>query len=160
VVHPTGDLRLIRLGRKVYPRQIVTGPDGALWFSENGRPGRHRKVKDRIGRITPSGEITQFPIPFGLETQAIAPDPRGSIWFSTAKHEISSISTSGTIGARGCLESSCETPVESLAVASDGALFFAAGIPQCRECGGGTQLLTDQQGTRVGRVPAGALGPG
>lgn len=158
-ITPAGDLRLIRLGRKVYPRQIVAGADGALWFSEIGRRGRGHKVHDRIGRITTSGEVAQFPIPFGSDTQAIAADPRGVIWFSTARNELSSISMSGTIGARGCLEGSCETPVESLAVASDGSLFFAAGAPQCRVCGGGTQLLTDQQGTSVGRIPPNALAP-
>ena len=34
---------------------ITTGPDGNLWFTEFGA--------GKIGRITPSGSITEFPIP-------------------------------------------------------------------------------------------------
>ena len=35
------------------PFGITTGPDGNLWFTEYGG--------DKIGRITPSGTITEFP---------------------------------------------------------------------------------------------------
>src|SRR5689334_19205355 len=37
------------------PVEIVEGPDGALWFTENGAGA--------IGRITPSGTITHYLIP-------------------------------------------------------------------------------------------------
>jgi len=38
-----------------WPRVIVPGSDGNLWFAE--------MAANKIGRITPSGEITEFPIP-------------------------------------------------------------------------------------------------
>ncbi len=36
------------------PKFITAGPDGNLWFTE---------VVGNIGRITPTGKITQFPTP-------------------------------------------------------------------------------------------------
>jgi virginiamycin B lyase len=38
---------------------ITTGPDGALWFTEPGPLTQNGK----IGRITPSGTIREFPLP-------------------------------------------------------------------------------------------------
>src|SRR5262249_41376545 len=37
------------------PQGIITGPDGALWFTE--------QVGNQIGRITTDGKITEFPVP-------------------------------------------------------------------------------------------------
>src|ERR1035441_8571022 len=55
---------------------ITTGPDGALWFPEPGN--------DKIGRITTSGGITEYPTPtsniYGF--CAIAAGPDGALWFT------------------------------------------------------------------------------
>ncbi len=37
------------------PAGITTGPDGNLWFTES--------AANKIGTITPSGEIHEFPLP-------------------------------------------------------------------------------------------------
>src|SRR5260370_36842289 len=37
------------------PITITPGPDGALWFTE--------ALSNKIGRITPAGAITEFPLP-------------------------------------------------------------------------------------------------
>src|SRR5438105_925769 len=37
-----------------FPRGIIAGPDKNLWFTE---------LVGKIGRITPAGAITEFPIP-------------------------------------------------------------------------------------------------
>jgi virginiamycin B lyase len=64
------------------PRGIVAGPDGAVWFSESGA--------DQIGRITPDGTITEFPLPsrstFHAFPDGIAVGPDGAIWFSETLH--------------------------------------------------------------------------
>ncbi len=59
------------------PVEIVTGPDGNLWFTESAFDGE-------IGRITPSGVVTEFP----LAERDIASNPGpitagsdGAIWF-------------------------------------------------------------------------------
>jgi len=158
----SGKRRLFRLGRGVRPRQIVAGPDGSLWFSENARRGRNGEWSDRIGRITTSGKVTQFPIPFGHRTETLAADRRGAIWFSTDEGELSSISTSGSVGAHGCIHYSCRKPIVSLAVAPDGSLWFAAAhVPEtCLECGGGTAIILANMGAAIGQIPAGALSSG
>ena len=66
------------------PGPITAGPDGNLWFSEQGA----------IGRITPSGEVTAFPVhsPTGIEG-----GPDGNIWFTTFYGTIGRITPSGSI---------------------------------------------------------------
>ena len=58
------------------PKGITAGPDGALWFTEYG-------PKDKIGRITTAGVITQYPVPTsnsGLDGITAGPD--GALWFA------------------------------------------------------------------------------
>jgi virginiamycin B lyase len=150
-----GEVRLFDLGSKVQPRQIVAGVEGALWFGENGQPRRYGRVSDRIGRITTEGQVTQFPVPFGTGTTRLAADPSGVVWFATAEGDFSSISPSGNVGARGCVD--CGDPIESLTRAADGSLWFAAGHAFCEICGGVSGLITANEGTEVGQVPTGAL---
>src|SRR6266851_5201233 len=64
------------------PRGITAGPDGNLWFAES----------NNIGRITPSGSITTFPVP----TQSSSPEgitagPDGNLWFTDAGNNIGRI---------------------------------------------------------------------
>jgi streptogramin lyase len=157
---PDGQLRFFALGRGVGPRRLVVGPDGALWFSENGRRGPGKKSFDRIGRITTGGKVSQFPIRFGGSTYQLAADPRGLIWFTTAKNEISSISTTGTVGRRGCL-GKCSPAFNDIAVTPEGAIWFALEKEylSCRECGGGAGLILQHEGAIVGEIPPGALAP-
>jgi virginiamycin B lyase len=157
-ITPSGDVQLFELGTTVEPRQIVVGSEGALWFSENGQKRRYGRASDRVGRITASGEVTQFPVPFGTGTSKLAADPRGVVWFATDKGELSSISPSGNVGARGCV-GECGEPIEGLALAPDGSLWFAAAHKYCERCGGGSDLIAEHFGTKVGEVHSGALAP-
>jgi virginiamycin B lyase len=55
------------------PRGITAGPDGNLWFAE----------ADHIGRITPAGSITAFPLPTqGSSPEGITAGPDGNLWFT------------------------------------------------------------------------------
>jgi virginiamycin B lyase len=153
-----GEVQLFQLDPKVEPRQIVTGADGALWFSENAQERRYGRVSDRIGRITTEGQMMQFPVPFGEGTWSIAADPRGVVWFTTTEGEFSSISPSGNVGPRGCARS-CGDPIEGLALAPNGALWFAAGHKPCRACGGVSGLMYGSLGTTIGKLRPGALEP-
>lgn len=152
----SGEVQLFPLAPKVQPRQIVAGPDGALWFGENARARWYGKFSDRIGRITTDGQVSELPIPFGVGTSRLAADPRGWIWFATDGGELSSISPSGNVGERGCL-ARCESSIEGLSLAPGGALWFAAAVPSCGNCGGGSGLILNEEGTRVGMIPSGAL---
>ncbi len=60
------------------PDGITAGPDGNLWFTESGG--------NKIGRITPSGQITEFPLPTGITKPyypiGITAGPEGNLWFT------------------------------------------------------------------------------
>ena len=76
-VPTAGGNGLIVPGSETLPRGIMTGPDGAMWFTESGA--------NQIGRITADGVITEYPIP-GRETEKSwptgpVPGPDGALWF-------------------------------------------------------------------------------
>ena len=52
--------------------EITAGADGNLWFGES--------PCSKIGRVTPTGELTEFTLPSGIT--GIASGPDGNIWFS------------------------------------------------------------------------------
>jgi virginiamycin B lyase len=57
------------------PKSITAGPDGNVWFTENDG--------NRIGRITPQGAITEFPLPSANSNPwGIASGPHGTLWFT------------------------------------------------------------------------------
>jgi streptogramin lyase len=56
---------------------IAVGPDGVAWFTQNNFS---------LGRITPTGTITQYPIPGnGFITSSIATSTDGSVWFGESQ---------------------------------------------------------------------------
>jgi hypothetical protein len=63
------------------PAELVVGPDGDLWFPEY-HPLTHSlsPPSGAIGRITPAGALTEFPIPEETDFLTIGPD--GDLWFS------------------------------------------------------------------------------
>ncbi len=57
------------------PFGITAGPDGNVWFTEEG-------FVTRIGRITPTGVITEFTGMTGASLEHIAAGPDGNLWFT------------------------------------------------------------------------------
>jgi streptogramin lyase len=51
---------------------ITAGPDGNAWFTD--------PVAGAVGRITPAGQVTEFPTP-GISAGAITAGPDGNLWF-------------------------------------------------------------------------------
>ncbi|MBZ5634919.1 MAG: hypothetical protein LAO55_17495 [Acidobacteriia bacterium] len=114
-----------------FPRQIVTGSDGNLWFVEN--------MANQIGRITTAGVITEFVVP----TAASGPDwitsgPDGNLWFAEYfGQKIGRITLAGVIS---------EFPVPSsgypygITVGPDGNLWF-----------------TERFGNLIGRITTGGV---
>ncbi len=110
------------------PDGLVSGPDGAIWFIDD--------IQNKIGRMTTEGEITEYAIPSGMETQDnnylpyTTSLPRGlvvgadnALWFTERlTHKIGRITAEGKI---------TEYPTPTLgsgplgiALGSDGALWF------------------------------------
>jgi streptogramin lyase len=76
------------------PVAITRGPDGNLWFTESTAWFANGTA---IGRITPAGEIAEFPGAHPSSSfQAIVAGPDGNLWF-TENAAIGRITTSGSI---------------------------------------------------------------
>jgi streptogramin lyase len=57
------------------PEGIAAGPDGSLWFAELG--------SDRIGRISTSGQLTEYPLPTpAARPFQVTAGPDGNVWFT------------------------------------------------------------------------------
>ncbi|HVC07299.1 MAG TPA: hypothetical protein VND98_06940 [Solirubrobacterales bacterium] len=95
-ITPSGQITefQVKLGQENEPQLIVAGPDGNLWFTEPRHEHAYREPEEptaeerrgKIGRITPSGEITEFPLklpPPRRDTQpsGVAAGPSGDVWF-------------------------------------------------------------------------------
>ena len=65
----------------------AAGLDGNVWFTE--------EAGGKIGRIEPSGKITEFPVPGG-NLRNIAMGPHGNLWF-TAAWGIGQITPNGVV---------------------------------------------------------------
>lgn len=80
---------------------IVAGADGNMWFSGyRGVPGSGKPSQKvpAIGRITPSGEITQFDQPgAGTYPTRLATGPDGNVWFTESGGQVGRITPAGEI---------------------------------------------------------------
>lgn len=78
---PVGEFTTYNLGPAGYGGDaIASGPDGNMWFTNN--------ANNSIGRITPAGAVSYFPVPSspsltsGTGLFAIAAGPDGNMWFT------------------------------------------------------------------------------
>jgi virginiamycin B lyase len=111
------------------PFAITAGPDGAIWFTENGT--------NKIGRLSVDG--SQFndvatPTPLA-RPEGIAPGPDGALWFteSSASNRIGRITTAGAI-TEFTTPTSGSQPLD-ITAGPDGAMWF-----------------TEYSGNRIGRI--------
>jgi virginiamycin B lyase len=64
-----------------YSSGIVSAPDGNLWFTVLD----YTSNKGFIGRITPSGTVTEFPTPVATSApDGITVGPDGAVWFAAS----------------------------------------------------------------------------
>ena len=93
---------------------ITTGPDGNLWFTE--------RLGNKIGRISTSGEITEFALPKANSYPLfIVTGPDGNVWFTQTRGAIGRISTSGSLSEFTVPASSSP---HGLTTGADGNLWF------------------------------------
>jgi streptogramin lyase len=98
------------------PVGITAGPDGALWFVEEGG--------NNVGRITTDGVIAEYPIPTANSLPLIiVAGPDGALWFvESSSNKIGRITTSGVI-TEYAVPTAGSGPV-FIAPGPDGALWF------------------------------------
>jgi virginiamycin B lyase len=102
---------------------IVTGPDGNLWLSQEDGPF--------VGKVIPTQtqpEYLRFEVPEEEGgTTLISRGPRGDLWYATEGGAIGSIAPDGEeVGDPGCPLKDC-APIEALAEGPEGELWFASG---------------------------------
>jgi streptogramin lyase len=115
------------------PTGVAAGPDGNVWFTES--------ALGNIGQITPSGQLTEFPVPTpDSEPTSIAKGPDGNLWFTEyLGNRIGFITPSGQI---------TELPVLT---AGSNPLGITSGPD-------GNLWFTESARDRIGRItPAGVL---
>ncbi|MDQ6943806.1 MAG: hypothetical protein M3169_15000, partial [Candidatus Eremiobacteraeota bacterium] len=101
------------------PSVMTAGPDGNVWFTE--------EVANKIGRITPSGTVTEFPIPTaGSTPEGITAGPDGNLWFTEfGANKIGRITPAGIINEFvSPAHSAIGNGLTRIAKGSDGNLWF------------------------------------
>lgn len=96
------------------PYQITAGPDGNLWFTDSNNP--------QIGRMTPQGTFTLFPVTQSLDTRFITSGPDGNLWF-TEDAGFGRMTPQGTLTEFADPESSPPGPFD-ITPGPDGNLWF------------------------------------
>jgi virginiamycin B lyase len=100
-----------------YACQIVTGPDGALWFTELS--------SGVIGRITTSGVIKEFPLHSGAIPEGITVGTDGALWFCD-RTMIGRITTTGAVTEYPLPNGG--TNARGIATGVDGNMYFSASV--------------------------------
>ena len=97
----------------------MTGPDGALWFTNSGN--------NSIGRIRTTGAVTFYTGSGISGPQDIPARPDGALWFTNVNDSIGRITTAGVVAN---YTGNGISPSFGLGIAagSDGALWFANGL--------------------------------
>jgi streptogramin lyase len=106
------------------PVHIVSGPDGALWFTELG---------GKVGRITTSGTFTEYPLPAYTEPYGITVGPDNNLWITEAGFgQIVEMHTDGSLGTTvtlpGATPSDSRSP-HSITTGPDGNLWVTEAAP-------------------------------
>ena len=100
------------------PWMITAGPDGNMWFTEQS--------SNDIGRITPAGVITEFPISADASPWGIVTGPDGNLWFTDSSSTASAIGRITPAGVVTLFSSglTAGSQPEGIAVGPDGDLWF------------------------------------
>ncbi|HLK67312.1 MAG TPA: discoidin domain-containing protein [Bryobacteraceae bacterium] len=134
------------------PLGITSGPDGALWYTYF--------QGNKIGRVTTSGQFTEFTLSTSSTTNRITNGPDGALWFTdVGTGQIGRITTSGA---------TTEFPIASganpfgIVTGPDGALWFADDSPgkigRITTAGVVTEFSLPSSGSRPVGIAAGPDG--
>ena len=94
---------------------MAVGADGNVWFTDYGN--------DAVGKITPSGSITEYPAPAGAMPKEIAEGSDGNLWVTDENGSILRVSIFGTVTkfAKGITAGGHP---QSIVAAPDSNLYF------------------------------------
>ncbi len=86
------------------PSEATKGPDGNVWFTVQNLAGQNQPTSQNIptgliGKITPSGAVTEYVLPAGTQPFQITTGPDGNLWFMDSQNnEIGRITPNGQVG--------------------------------------------------------------
>ena len=99
-----------------WPEYITNGPDGNLWFTEF--------YTDKVVRLTPQGQFTEFALPQLNDVEAIVAGPDGDLWITEpGAQKIGRLSTTGDFTA--FMVHGTNPSPRGICVGPDGNLWFA-----------------------------------
>ena len=105
------------------PGPLIEGPDGNMWFIDWGTNSEGHSL---VGRVTPTGEIREFPLPQALYySGSLAAGPAGAIWIGTTPGTVYAVKPDGS--------TITYTPpritgnIEGLAAGPEGNLWYGNG---------------------------------
>ena len=119
-VSTTGDVAQFGVGVSTGLDSIAAGPDGNLWFTE--------VFGDRIGRLTPSGTVTEYATPTpGSAPRGIVAGPGGDMWFTESGRDrpaIGRITMQGQISELPLTQGPSDVVPFDIVRGPDGNLWF------------------------------------
>jgi streptogramin lyase len=109
---------------------IVSGSDGALWFTDSGAVVE-LDSGNKIGRISTGGSVSTFTVPAGVGS-GIAAGPDGALWFVAGTliaggAQIDRLTTGGSITEFPIFSTIGTANLGPIAAGSDGNLWFTVG---------------------------------
>lgn len=126
------------------PISITSAPDGNLWFTEFNA--------DKIGKITPQGQVTEFPSP--SSPLAITRGQDGNLWFLAADN-IGKITTAGVV-TKYPLPFGAGSNTQGITAGPDGNVWFTES--RCAYCDPHAPGQLPNDGATIGRItPEGAI---
>jgi streptogramin lyase len=128
-VAPQGAVTEFALGgTAAQPGALCAGPDGNVWFTEK-ESGPDGGTVEQIGRITPTGVITLFPLPGSqrLCLHSIVTGPDGNLWFSgQCGTTVGWVTPAGSFG-QVALPMAAQGGSVAIATGTDADLWIATG---------------------------------
>jgi streptogramin lyase len=125
------------ISRNSYLADIAAGPDGNLWFTEQGSRVPGRSGRSGIGRITLAGVVTEFRAGISEHSvpNGIAAGPDGNLWFTEREaNQIGRITPAGVVTE---FSAGANTYPQSIAAGPDGNLWFTGQLGISRITTGG-----------------------
>ena len=125
--HPVRAGSGLRKASAPMPFGIAAGPEGRVWFTDDGTNEQGRNL---IGRINAAGEVEEFSVPTpGAEPAAITAGTDGAMWFTEpGKRKIGRITSTGEVTEFAVPDVS--SALKGLALGPEGNLWFAERRPQ------------------------------
>jgi streptogramin lyase len=112
------------------PDAVTLGNDGNVWFTD--------QINDVVGSITPSGTVTEYPLPANANPEKLTTGSDGNFWITDSNNNIIiKVSPAGTVLASYPVPTK-NAGVYGIAAGSDGNLWF-----------------TESNGNKVGRITTG-----